>query len=288
MRLSLLARAVAPVFVACAAMLAGCEDHHKVNEAIASEQLGKIVPVVRESVAQVRRGLPEGAAKLGTLIETDPGANLAGLQKAIQSARSAVKDLDLAKSTFFSFADTSGVVLRSEADPDLLAQKSVFAAFPMLKKAAEPNSGIVEVYGEMQEMRGVRNGPDQQWVLAHPVKTPDGAVKGMFVTGWSYRIFARYLEDTAKRNLQESIKQQGKKNEPLLYLFVVKDTQAYGSPVTPDVSAEAIGKLDLVTKTASGPYRGSIEITHRAFGVAAERTPDLGDNAAVAVIISEI
>jgi hypothetical protein len=287
MRLSLVARAVAPFFIALAPVIAGCSDQ-KVNEAIAAEQLGKIVPVAKECVAQVRRGLPEGAAKLGTLIETDPGANLVGLQKAIQSARSAVKDLDLAKSTFFSFADTAGVVLRSEADPDLLAQKPVLAAFPALKKALEPNSGIVEVYGEMQEMRGVRNGADHQWVLAHPVKTPDGAVKGMFVTGWSYRLLARYLEDTAKRNLAESIKQQGKKNEPLLYLFVLKDKKAYGAPVTPDVSAEAIEKLDLVTKAASGPYRCSVEITERKFGVAAERTPDLGENAAVAVLISEI
>src|SRR5262249_30003783 len=150
----------------------------------------------------------------------DPGANLVGLQKAIQAARSAVNDLDVSKATFFCFADSSGIVLRSEVDPDLLAQKSVFAAFPVLKKALEPTSGIVEVYGEMQEMRGVRTGADHQWVLAHPVKMPDGAVKGMFVTGWSYRILARYLEDTAKRNLLESIKQQGKKNEPLLYLFV--------------------------------------------------------------------
>jgi hypothetical protein len=288
MHLSSKACAIAPLLVALAPAVAGCDGNTKANEAIATEELKKLLPIAKESAAQVRRGLPEGALKLGTLLETDPGANLAGLQKAIQSARGSVKDLDLAKTTFFSFADTTGVVLRSEVDPDLLAQKSVFAAFPALKKAAEPTSGVVEVYGEMQEMRGVRTGPDHHWVLAHPVKAPDGAVKGLFVTGWSYRRLVEYLENTAKRSIIERTKQHGKKNEPLVYVFVVKDQKAYGAPVTPDVSAQAIEKLDLIPKTAQGPHTGSVQITERSFGIAADRTPDLGENTALAVIISEI
>src|SRR5262249_40351613 len=146
---------------------AACTDSGKIAEREATEEIARLVPLVKEDVEQVRRGLPEGSAKLGALLEPDVGMNLVALQKAIQTARAQVKDLDVAKSTFFSFADPSGVVLRSESDPDLLAGKSVVAAFPLLKKALEPASGNVEVFGEMTEMRGVKAGPDQQWVVAH-------------------------------------------------------------------------------------------------------------------------
>jgi hypothetical protein len=285
MRTELLAYAAAASLVVS---VAGCEDSRAASEQRAADSVAKLVPIVKEDVEQVRRGLPQGSAKLGTLLESDPGQNLSGLQRAIQSARGAVKDLDVAKSTFFSFADVSGTVLRSEADPDLLAGKSVFAVFPELKKAADPGSGIVEVFGEMQEMRGVRNGQDAQWVVAHPVKDAGGQVKGIFVTGWSFRRFAYHLEESAKRDLIDAAQKESKKKVPLIYVFAVKGKKAYGAPVTPDVNAQAVEGLDLVAKTASGPYRGSVDITGRVFGVAAQRTPELGDDAAIAVIMSDI
>src|SRR5262245_53903128 len=95
--------------------LSACRDQGKISEQKAADELQRLLPVVTEDVAQVRRGLPEGAAKLAGMLDTDPGANLAGLQRSIASTRAAVKDLNLAKSTFFSFADTTGVVLRSES-----------------------------------------------------------------------------------------------------------------------------------------------------------------------------
>lgn len=274
--------------VALVVSASACEDTRALSEQNAMQAMTKLLPVVKEDVEQVRRGLPEGAKKLGTLLEADPGQNLAALQQAIQNARASVRDLNVAKSTFFSFADTTGTVLRSEADPDLLANKSVIAAFPDLKKALDPNSGNVEVFGEMQEMRGLRTGQDQQWVVAHPVKDASGTVKGLFVTGWSYRRFAYHLEETAKRDLIEAAKQENRKKMPLIYVFVLKGKKAYGAPVTPDVNAQAVEGLDLVEKTGAGPWKGSVDITGRTFGVAAQRTPELGPDAGLAVIMSEV
>src|SRR5262245_21277763 len=114
--------------------LVACDDARKASEQAAVDQVARLAPLVKEDAEQVRRGVPEGAKKLAGLLEPDPGANLAALQRSIATARSQVKDLDVAKSTFFSFADPSGLVLRSEADPDMLAGKSVLAAFPSLKK----------------------------------------------------------------------------------------------------------------------------------------------------------
>jgi hypothetical protein len=286
MRPSWLASLIVPA--ALVATLPACEDTSKQQEQAAGYVLDKIASVANEDAAQVRRGLPEGAKKLGEVVDADPGANLVGLQKAIRGARASVKDLDIAKSTFFTFVDTTGIALRSEADPDLLAQKSVLSSFPALKKGLEPSAGLVEAWGEMPEMRGVRTGPDTQWVAAHPVKDKEGQVKGMFVTGWSFRRFALHLEEMAKRELFDRAAREKQKKVPIVYVFLVRDGKAYGAPITPDVNAQAVEGLDLANKTQSGPYRGTVEITNRSFGVAAQRMPDLGEGTVLSVIASLI
>lgn len=278
------------VLVAAMALVlgAGCRDRGKVSEDKAAAGATRLVPVVRESAGQVRRGLPRGAKKLATLLEADPGANLEMLQRAVATARAGDKDLEFAKSTFFSFADTAGIVLRSESDPDVLVTKSILVPFPALKTALDAKSGVVEAFGEMSELAGVRGKPDRQWVAAHPVLGEGNAVRGIYVTGWSLRRFSAYLEDTLKRELVEAAQKAGEKSVPVAYVFVVFGPKVYGAPQTPDIDAEALDKLDLLAKTQSGPYRGQIQITDRTFGVAAERTPELSPETAVAVLLSEI
>jgi hypothetical protein len=120
------------------------------------------------------------------------------------------------------------------------------------------------------------------------VKDAKGQLLGMFVTGWSFRALAYHLETTEKMAASEATEKQGKKHAPLLYVYVVKGKTAYGAPLTPEVNAHALEELDLPAKTAAGPYRGSLEITGRVFGVAGVKAPDLGDDVVLAVIASEI
>jgi hypothetical protein len=270
-----------------ASVLVACDDGRKVAEAVAVDTLGKLSDVVKEDVAQVRRGLPQGAAKLGPMLDPDTLASPVLVQKAIAHARSAVPDLDVAKSTFFSYADATGTVVRSETDPDVLAGKSIVAAFPPLKKALD-QGGLAEAWGEQKDLRGVKMGPDLAWVIAVPVKDEKGATKGAFVTGWSLRAYAHRLENAAQTVVREAAEKAGKKNPSLVYVFVVKGKTAYGAPLAPDVNATAIEGLDLVGKTSAGPYRGTLEITGRGFGVAGTRAPDLGDDAVLAVLATEI
>ena len=268
--------------------LPACDEGKKASEQAAADELTQLAPLLKEDVEQVRRGLPQGAEKLGPMLDADTLGAPEALQKAIARARASVKDLAVAKSTFFSFADTTGRVVRSEADPDVLADKSILAAFGPLKKAIEPGGGLAEAWGEMKELRGAKTGADLEWVAAAPVKDDKGGLKGMFVTGWSLRALAYHLENAAKLAAADAATKAGKKNAPLLYVFLVKGKTAYGPPIAPDVNAHAIEGLDLPSKTAAGPYRGSLEITGRTFGVAGARAPELGDDAALAVLASEI
>jgi hypothetical protein len=276
-----------PLPLCLALAVTACDDGRKAAEQSAADALGKLTPVLKEDVAQVRRGLPAGAAKLGPMLDADTLSSPVTLQKAITRTRQQVSDLDVAKGTFFAYADTTGKVLRSETDPDLLAEKSILAAFPALKKALEGDA-VAETWGEMKELRGVKTGPDLAWVAAARVADDKGQPKGMFVTGWSLRAYARRLENAASSVVREAAEKAGKKNPPLVYVFVVKGKNAYGTPIAPDVNAQAIEGLDIVGKTAAGAYRGTLEITGRAFGVAGARLPELGDDAALAVLASEI
>ena len=268
--------------------LVGCDDVKKLSEREAADEVALMAPIVKEDVEQLRKGLPLGAAKLAEKTDADTLGNNSALQKAIAQSRAQVPDLDTSKATFFAMADATGTVLRSEADLDLLATKSVVTPFPTLKKALDPASGAVEAFGEMAEMRGLRTGQDLAWVLAYPLKDARG-VKGLFVTGWSFRKYAAYLDDKARRHLEAASLKAGKKTVPIAYVFLLKGGKAYGSPLlSADVNAQALEGLGLLEKTATAPYKGTIEITGRSFGVAAQRTPELGDDAAVAVLLSEI
>lgn len=268
--------------------ITGCDEARKASEAAAVEELAHIAPIVKEDVAQVKRGLPRGAEKLTKALDADTLGNSGALQKAIARARAEDKDLAVSKGTWFSYADTTGTVLRSEQDPDMLAGKSVIAAFPSLKKALEPAGGLAEGFGEMKELKMAKTGPDMAWLAAVAVKDDKGAAKGLFVTGWSFRAFVYHLEQAAKMAVTDAAQKKGRKNPPLVYIYLLKGKTAYGAPGTPDVNAKAVEDMDLLGKTAGGAYRGSMEVTNRTFGVAGSRVPEMGDDAALAVLASEI
>lgn len=274
--------------LASAVGIAGCSDKQGESESVARDRAASAATFVTASMGEVKRGLPQSAAILGKHIAADPGADLLGLQRSISAARDGVQDLRMSKIAFCSFVDATGVVVRSETDPDLLATKNVFPAFPDLKKATEAGSALVETFGEMDEMRGVKTGPDLVYVAAHVVKDEANAVRGELIAGFSLRVLAYYVEETAKRENMEAASKVGNKNPPVLYAFVFKGPKVLAPPRTPDVNAEALEKLDLPGKTQNGPYKGAVEISGRTFGIAAERTPELAPDAGVAVIASAL
>lgn len=279
--------AVSVVLPAFVAGLAGCADPAK-QEQIAVDVLAKVAPLADADVAQVRRGVPLGAKLLGEHIDAEPDLNLVALQRVVRGARVNTEDLRTSKCTFFSFADSSGVVLRSEIDPDNLAQKQILTVFPGLKKALEPNAGTVEAWGDLEEIRVAKAGPEHQWVLGHAVKDKEGQTKGIFVTGWSLRRFAYHIDQAAKDELIKSAEKARAVKVPLVYVFLVKDGKAYGGPISPDVNARAIEGLDLPSKTQNGVYRGHVEVTGRMFGVAAQKAPNIGESIVLSVMISEV
>jgi hypothetical protein len=113
-----------------------------------------------------------------------------------------------------------------------------------------------------------------------------GKVKGLYVTGWSWSAYAFRLEFHLRSKLRSALQENEKL--ALVYVFVVVDKNAYGAPVSPLVSQEAISGLDPMSKVeGTGVFSTRIEITGRAYGLAVKGTPVLGPSVGVAVLRSE-
>jgi hypothetical protein len=271
-----------------ASLNAGCTDSSKISEGKAVAHAERLAKLADDDVEEVRRGLPHGAKSLGEYWndKKDPLGDPSQARRALDRARDDNRDLAIAKSTFFALTDDKGTVLRSDQEPDQMAGKSLVASYPAINKVLAGES--LETRGSMPETAGARTGGDEQWVAAAPVKDAEGKVRGVYASGWSMRRFAYHLEETLKHDLIEQAGHSGPVKLPLVYVFVFAGGKVYGAPVTPLVNGEALQALDLAGKTANGAtFHQQLEITGRAYGIAAHRCPKMGADVGVAVLRSE-
>jgi hypothetical protein len=239
---------------------------------------------VATDVAEVRKGLPEGAKQLVSLFAKDarPSEDLSAVRDALEKARDKVQDLRVAKSTFFAVVVPSGQVLRNDQEQDLMAGRNIFTSFPKLKQALAGK--YVETSGSMPEAAGVK-GKDGQWVAAQPI-VANGKTPGLYVTGWSWSSYAYRLENALRSEVRGQINSD-KDKMPLLYVYVVVGEAAYGAPVSPQVNAAAILEQKPLSKLEDGVFAATLEITDRQFSLAVRKTEALGPDVGVAVLRSE-
>jgi hypothetical protein len=268
--------------------LAGCKDSSKESAAKAAQDAAQLAALVDKDVGEVERGLPEGAKRLSTELlanGADPRQDVAGVRRALLRVRREVPDLDVAKSTFFAVADPNGVAIRNDLEEDVMAGQNLVAIFPALARARD---GYVTTVGSFPNAAS-RSGPDKDWVAAAPIKRADGSTGALFVTGWTYRYFARHLAESLKDRLLEEAKAgENDGKMPVFYVAVFDGSGVYAAPLTPAVDEKALADQDLVAKTASGPAQGTLTITGRGFGWAARRTPKLAPDTGVVVLRSEL
>jgi hypothetical protein len=278
-----------PACIACLAGLVGlvgCKDQAKVSAGLAAGDAQAMVDLVNKDLGEVDRGMPEGAKRLAPLLAdgADPRQDLAGVRRALLHVRRDVSDLLVAKSTFFALTDPSGVAIRNDLEEDVMAGKDLAALFPAVAKGKDAYATGTGAFPGPPS----RNGPDEDWIAAAPVKRADGSTGAILVTGWSYRYFARHLQEALKTRLLEQAKAAGTEGRiPVFYVAVFDKSGVYSAPTTPQVDEQALAGLDLVAKTASGPVQDALTITDRAFGYAAARTPGMAPDTGIVVLRSE-
>ncbi|HEY8944352.1 MAG TPA: hypothetical protein VIM73_08820 [Polyangiaceae bacterium] len=263
--------------------LMGCNRTSELSVQQAREHVALLAKAVRTDVEEVRQGLPKGAEFVKEYLRAEKYEEPAEARDVLDRARNKVQDLRVAKSTFFALTDVRGTVIRSDQEHDALAGKGLFAAFPKLQDAL--TGKYVETRGNMAEAAGVRGRKDGQWVAA--VAARDGAeARGLYVTGWSWSAYAYRLENQLRGAVRSS--QQAGEKDPLLYVYVVVEKDVFGAPVSPDVNARAVAEEAFFGKARGAEVAtAEREITGRRFGIAFQRTPELGDEVGIAVLRSE-
>ena len=275
--------------LALVAAASGCKDQAKESAGLATRDVGELTELVGKDVDEVTRGLPEGATKVASLVAggADPRQDVAGVRKALMRTRRDVADLNIAKSTFFALADANGIAIRNDLEEDVMAGQNLAALFPALTKLESGAAGVVTTVGAFPNT-STKNAPDEDWIAGVAVNRENGTAGAILVTGWSYRYFARHLQEALKGRLLEQAKAAGREGQiPVYYVAVFDRKGVYSAPTTPTVDDKALADMDLVTKTASAPYQGTTTIADRGFGVAAARTPRLAPDTGVAVLRSD-
>jgi hypothetical protein len=267
-----------------------CKDKGNLSAEEARGNVKLLVELADKDVAEIERGLPEGAKRMSAQLAKETGdakQNAPQVRAALLKMRQQVPDLGVAKSTFFAFTDEKGVAIRNDLEQDTMAGKDIVGAYPALKKALE-GEAYVSTQGQFP---GVPNpqGPDKEWVAAVPVKKEDQTILGLLVTGWTYRRFAYHLQEALKRELQDRLMREGEKGKlPVLYVFLYDKDTVYGARGTPPADEKALAELNLTAKTEAGPAAAPITIADRAFGWAAQRVKKLGPDVGIVVLRSEI
>lgn len=263
-----------------------CDDRAKASAARAPSALEFMFPLLERDTAQVRKGLPQGAEALGKLIDDDPAHDPEGLRRNLEKARASVTDLAIAKSTFFVFVGPDGTVLRSEVEPDLAAGGSLVKEIPDAKQILD-KPGVVEVFGSMHGLRGVERGGDLQWVVGQEVTSAKGNRVGSFVTGWSFRKYADFLEGALRRHLVDTAEDK-KRPAPLTYVFFARGDKAFGGAVTPDVDTDAVAKLGLPGKLGDELHQSTLTVEGQTFALVAKRVPSLDKDTVLVLLLAVV
>lgn len=270
--------------LATALLLSSCTKTSEVSKQKARSEVELLAKAATIDVEEVRKGLPLGANQLEAFFADEKAqGDAAAAKEALETARNRVQDLRIAKSTFFLVANKRGEILRSDLQHDALASKNLFESFDLKGALA---GQYTEARGSMPEAAGVRGRADGQWAAATPVMKGN-EVAGLYATGWSWSAYAYRLENQLRSTVKSEATAAGTK-QPLVYVYVVVDKEAYGAPVSPDVNAKAIKESGLMGRaTGENVVDEAREIEGRDFGIALKRVPALGADVAIAVVRSE-
>jgi hypothetical protein len=287
------ARSAAAVAILAAVALpagTGCKDKGKSSAQQAAQNATALVAMVDKDVAEIERGMPEGAKRfaptLAAAMAKKEPPEPQTIRQGLQKTRREVPDLNVAKSTFFAVADDKGIAVRNDLEIDTMAGQNLVQVFPDLARALAGT--YVETTGAFPGAM-TPQGPDKDWIAAAPIQQPDGAVSGIYLTGWSYRRYAYHLQEQLKHDLGEAlIKANDTGKLPVLYVALFDKSGVFFSPQTPPVNERALEGEKLVDKTASGPVQGALTVTDRDFGYAAARAPKLGPDVGVAILRSDL
>lgn len=270
------------VAAALALLVLACKDKGELSTARAAEHASTLAARVAADVDGIDQGLSAAAAEIGEAFapgKDDPRSDVNAMHDLLVRARAHQKALDAA-TDFLAFTTPEGKVLRNDLVVDEMEGQDFAASFP----------GLRGLTGPLEQIGSIAAAPgDDTWIDALPVRSKTGDIVGLLVAGMSFRRAAGRLADGLRKDLFAEIAGGPHPDEPPVFYVAIFDAHgAFPAPLTPALDEKTLRELDLVDKTARGPWKTTMPLSGRPFGVAATRTPKLGADAGVVVMRSEL
>ncbi len=275
--------------------IAACEPRGRISAERAFADVERIASLIASDVAEIERGLPAGATKLGEILAKENVALRPGepaIRSALRKMRERTVDLGIAKSTFFALASDQGIALRNDFDQDSIAGLDLLAAWPALVPVTK-GAPYASATGQLSPPTPP-SPADREWVAAVPVAKHDGSKAGLLVTGWTYRRFAYHLQVSLERETRARYeREKNGKKVPILYVCLFDKENVYcakmpGAPAVPEVNERTLATLNLHARTSTAPASSPITIESREFGWAAARAPRLSAEVGFVILRSEL
>ncbi len=247
------------------------------NERFAREEVKLLVDTCAADVAEIERGLPEGAKRLSS-------DNLATQSaKEIATVRRQVLDLNSAKTVVFGIVNLDGQWIATDAEKDPYAGHALGQGTDRLLSGAKTQP----VYGNLypRERRGQH---ESAYLAASAIRDTKGSINGYFVTGLSLAEYAYRLQEALKNHWAVRARSATKGNDilPVFYVVLATPTDLYPAPKVPTVNVDAL-KAEGIFGKAKTNSSGNLTITDRKFSYATAMLPKLGDDVAITVLHSE-
>ena len=248
------------------------------NERLAREDVNFLVHTSESDVAELERGLPEGAKRLG-------GDDLSKRTATeIATVRRQVLDLNSAKTVVFGVANLEGKWLATDAEKDPFAGNPVGQDMQRVFEGTKtmPLSGNVLP----RERKGKQEGA---YVATSALRDTKGNINGYFVTTISLAEYAYRLHEALKSHWSERVRGAPKGGDivPIFYVVLATPNELFPAPKVPAVNVDALKAEGVFAKATAGLSSSNLTITGRKFAYAVAIMPRLGGDVAVAVLHSE-
>ncbi len=137
-----------------------------------------------------------------------------------------------------------------------------------LPRAGQGRDGYVDGDGRFPGP-STKNGPDEDWIAASPVKREDGATGAVLVTGWTYRFFARHLQESLKTGCSRRRRRPARRARSPSFTSPSSTSRASTPRRRPAGRREGARRAGPRRQDGRGPRTGTLTITDRPFGLAA-------------------
>ncbi len=286
--LSSLIATVVPITVA-----AGCKSKPQKQAEAAVADVDNVEKVIAaRHVTSLARALPQAAISLSAKLSSDK-PDFHNESKAMGASftelRDKIDDLRSAKRSYFAIADASGEIVWVDDESWTVVGRRLAIGFPAVQEVID---------GKPFATGGGKYGGAAEDALTFVEVAPlvrAGVRVGLLVAAWEAHDAAEDLQrqlqtELAMKTVKPKVRAKAKDkyqyalDQPDLWVAMFRGGNLYFAEDAPQPLVDGAKTINLLAKTANGPWNGTFDVMNKGWGAAAKRLPSLGPDVGVAVL----